>query len=177
MRQVSGSVFYQSPLTSHQILIGTRERLETRATRRKQTIATLSNRYRSRRVSRFLSRRFTRAKSSSSGLQPLASNLRRLPDTVSRVEMHLSHRKQTTATASTRHSVCDTFLRVPFAVPASNLQPLASRTLARIRAAGVTSVPQRPQDRAACIALLYALGADPNAHEPAVACPAGWRLL
>lgn len=173
---------HHSPVTNHQILTGTRERLKTRATHRKQTTVTHSNRYESRRRSRFplhcftlMNEVFTRANQpprlSTNHHSPVTTQ-QPLPDTVSRVETHLSHRKQTMATGSTRHSARGTLLRVPFAVRASSLQLLASRTLACIRAAGVTSVSQREQQTARTYTS-NALGATPTATERPSGTPQG----
>jgi hypothetical protein len=191
------STNHHSRVANHQVLIGTAERLESLATHRKQTIATHSNRYRSRQGSRFLSRWFTLtkdvltpAKFSSSSLQPLAPRMstavpgahralawQNLPETANRVEAHVSHRKQTMATPSTRDAARARSICVPFRAPAASLQFPTSATLACPDASGVTSTAQRPQDRAACIALLYALGADPDGYELAIGNFAGWRLL
>ncbi len=157
-----------SPVTNHhaltgvsnapprlRALIGTPERLESFVTYRKQTIETHSNRYRSRGDSHLLSRWFTLARKAfaranhtpwlpTNRHSPVTPH-RSLPETAERVETRVSHRKQTAATPSTRDTLRDTSLRIPSAVPAPNPQLPASRTLARIGAAGVTSVPQRDQ--------------------------------
>jgi hypothetical protein len=123
---------YESRFTNHAKLIGTPERLETRVNHRKQTIGIQSNRYRSRdacpvlppssRGRSFRSRWFALTKEAltrlpramARGAKYLISLSRhsslgtrhwsRLPDTAKRVETYVSHRKQTIATCSTRHS-------------------------------------------------------------------------
>jgi hypothetical protein len=100
----SGLAFGGSRITSHAVLIGTRERLETCVSYRKQTGGYTSNRYSSHRRS---------AKYPSSSLQPLASNHQNLPDTPERVETCVSCRKQTIAPSSTRHASRSPLVRFP----------------------------------------------------------------
>jgi hypothetical protein len=78
---------------------------------------------------RYLSRLFTRAKYSvlpSSHLPRTACHLPVLPETVIRVETHVSHRKQTTGHASTRdvpaHNFCVFSRRIPTAGETPPLQ-------------------------------------------------------
>jgi hypothetical protein len=77
-------------------LIDTPERLETRVSRRKQSIGYTPNRY-----SFYLTISLFPGCSASS-LQFPASSFQNLPETAFRVETHVSHRKQTTAYRSTR---------------------------------------------------------------------------
>jgi hypothetical protein len=62
-----------------------------------------------------------------SNLQPLTSNLQNLPDTPRRIEPAVSHRKQTTAHSSTRHSSHAGCFHRTSAIPlSSSFQPRAS---------------------------------------------------
>jgi hypothetical protein len=79
-------------------LIGTRKRLETPLTHRKQKIATRSNRY----SSHFIISRPSSTCWSASSVPLPASNLQNLPETANRVETHVTHRKQTIGCMATR---------------------------------------------------------------------------
>jgi hypothetical protein len=162
---------HDSQVTNHAVLIGTLigtcERLGSRVTHTKQTTATHPNRYTARRVLRLLSSCCTRASRPpllSTGQHSLLTSHWLLPGTANRVKTHVSHRREKVTTGSTQDSSRGATLRDPSAVPsssrASNPQLPASRTLACIRAAGVTSVPQR--DRPLAL-ICNALGATPTA--------------
>ena len=87
-------------LPQTEILIGTRERLETLLTHRKQRTATRSNRYSPHRVRRVFhpDSRLRRG----SRIITRAANRAVLPETAIRVETHVRHRKQKIGCRSTR---------------------------------------------------------------------------
>lgn len=115
---------FQPQASSIRRLIGTPERLKTRATCRKQSIGDTSNRYRSRQRPR----------------SPFAAHYSRittyplhvhafLPETAFRVEPHVTYRKQTTGNPSTRDTSRPASPRARLLICLANLRELLIQTM------------------------------------------------